>query len=64
MTQQQQDLSLKKELPIGIVDLAVILLIIFWSRMTILKLAESPNAKVVVIGSSENGLPIILGESK
>jgi hypothetical protein len=26
-----------------------------------LKLAESPNAKVVVIGSGEDGLPIILG---
>jgi regulator of protease activity HflC (stomatin/prohibitin superfamily) len=29
-----------------------------------LKLAESPNAKVVVIGNSKNGLPIILGDSK
>ena len=28
-----------------------------------LKLAESPNAKVVVIGSSENGLPIILNNN-
>jgi regulator of protease activity HflC (stomatin/prohibitin superfamily) len=26
------------------------------------KLAQSPNAKVVVIGSSKNGLPIILGD--
>jgi hypothetical protein len=26
------------------------------------KLAMSPNAKVVVIGSSKNGLPLILGE--
>jgi regulator of protease activity HflC (stomatin/prohibitin superfamily) len=25
------------------------------------KLASSPNAKVVVIGSGESGLPIILG---
>lgn len=29
-----------------------------------LKLAESPNAKVVVIGNSADGLPIILGDSK
>jgi regulator of protease activity HflC (stomatin/prohibitin superfamily) len=29
-----------------------------------LKLAESPNTKVVVIGNSENGLPLILGNSK
>lgn len=29
-----------------------------------LKLAESPNTKVVVIGNNENGLPIILGDSK
>lgn len=29
-----------------------------------LKLAESPNTKVVVIGNSKNGLPIILGDSK
>lgn len=28
------------------------------------RLAESPNAKVVVIGNSEGGLPIILGDSK
>jgi len=26
-----------------------------------LKLAESPNSKVIVIGSGESGLPIILG---
>jgi regulator of protease activity HflC (stomatin/prohibitin superfamily) len=26
-----------------------------------LKLAESPNAKVVVVGSGKDGLPIILG---
>jgi regulator of protease activity HflC (stomatin/prohibitin superfamily) len=26
------------------------------------KLAQSPNSKVVVIGSSKNGLPLILGE--
>jgi prohibitin 1 len=26
-----------------------------------LKLAESPNAKVIVIGSGDGGLPIILG---
>ena len=25
------------------------------------KLANSPNAKIVVIGSGDNGLPIILG---
>ncbi|NCA86455.1 MAG: prohibitin family protein [Clostridia bacterium] len=29
-----------------------------------LRLAESPNAKVVVIGNSEGGLPIILGDGK
>lgn len=29
-----------------------------------LNLANSPNTKVVVIGNSENGLPIILGDSK
>ncbi len=29
-----------------------------------LKLAESPNTKVVVIGNSKDGLPIILGEQK
>ena len=29
-----------------------------------LKLAESPNAKVVVIGNSADGLPIILGDNK
>ena len=28
-----------------------------------LKLSESPNAKVVVVGSGENGLPIILGNN-
>ncbi len=28
-----------------------------------LKLAESPNAKVVVVGSGESGLPIILGNN-
>lgn len=28
-----------------------------------LKLAESPNAKVVVVGSSEDGLPLILGNN-
>jgi hypothetical protein len=26
-----------------------------------LKLSESPNAKVIVIGSGEDGMPIILG---
>ena len=26
-----------------------------------IKLAESPNSKVIVIGSSKDGLPIILG---
>ena len=25
------------------------------------KLAESPNSKVIVVGSGEDGLPIILG---
>jgi len=29
-----------------------------------LELANSPNSKVIVIGNSENGLPIILGDSK
>lgn len=29
-----------------------------------IKLAESPNTKVVVIGNSKDGLPIILGDSK
>ena len=29
-----------------------------------LQLAESPNTKVVIIGNSENGLPLILGDSK
>lgn len=29
-----------------------------------LKLAESPNTKIVVIGSPKDGLPIILGDSK
>jgi len=29
-----------------------------------LKLAESPNTKVVVIGNSKDGLPLILGDSK
>lgn len=29
-----------------------------------LKLAESPNAKVVVIGSGKDGMPIILGDNK
>ncbi len=29
-----------------------------------IKLAESPNTKVVVIGNSKNGLPLILGDSK
>ncbi len=29
-----------------------------------LNLANSPNTKVIVIGNSENGLPIILGDSK
>ena len=28
-----------------------------------LKLAESPNAKIVIIGSGENGLPIILNNN-
>jgi len=28
-----------------------------------LKLAESPNAKIVVVGSGENGLPLILGNN-
>jgi len=28
------------------------------------KLAESPNSKVVVIGSGESGLPLILGGEK
>jgi regulator of protease activity HflC (stomatin/prohibitin superfamily) len=28
-----------------------------------LKLAESPNAKVVVVGSGDSGLPIILGNN-
>ena len=28
-----------------------------------LKLAESPNSKVVVIGSGKNGMPIILGNN-
>jgi len=26
-----------------------------------LKIAESPNTKVIVVGSGENGLPLILG---
>ena len=26
-----------------------------------IKLAESPNSKVVVVGSGDNGLPLILG---
>lgn len=29
-----------------------------------IKLAESPNAKVVIIGNSADGMPIILGDSK
>ncbi|MCD6178646.1 MAG: hypothetical protein J7K39_01965 [Bacteroidales bacterium] len=29
-----------------------------------LKLAESPNTKVVVIGNNKNGMPLILGDSK
>ncbi|MCD4697177.1 MAG: hypothetical protein K8S16_13150, partial [Bacteroidales bacterium] len=29
-----------------------------------LKLAESPNSKVVVIGSGKDGLPLILGDTK
>jgi len=29
-----------------------------------LKLAESPNTKIVVIGNSKNGMPLILGDSK
>ncbi len=29
-----------------------------------LNLANSPNTKIIVIGNSENGLPIILGDSK
>jgi regulator of protease activity HflC (stomatin/prohibitin superfamily) len=29
-----------------------------------LKLAESPNSKVVIIGNSGDGLPIILGDNK
>jgi prohibitin 1 len=29
-----------------------------------IKLAESPNTKVVVIGSSKTGLPLILGGEK
>lgn len=29
-----------------------------------IKLAESPNAKVVVVGNSKNGLPLILGDTK
>lgn len=29
-----------------------------------LRLAESPNTKVVIIGNSEDGLPLILGDSK
>ncbi|MCD4681731.1 MAG: hypothetical protein K8R86_00495 [Bacteroidales bacterium] len=28
------------------------------------KLAESPNSKVVIIGNSKDGLPIILGDTK
>jgi regulator of protease activity HflC (stomatin/prohibitin superfamily) len=28
------------------------------------KLANSPNAKIVVIGNSKNGLPLILGGEK
>ncbi|MBN2226773.1 MAG: prohibitin family protein [candidate division Zixibacteria bacterium] len=28
------------------------------------KLAESPNTKIVIIGNSKNGLPIILGDNK
>ena len=28
------------------------------------KLAESPNAKIVVIGNSKNGLPLVLGQDK
>ena len=28
------------------------------------KLANSPNAKIVVIGNSKNGLPLILGGDK
>lgn len=29
-----------------------------------LKLAESPNSKIVIIGNSKNGLPVILGDNK
>jgi len=29
-----------------------------------LELAKSPNAKVIVIGNSDNGMPIILGGDK
>ena len=29
-----------------------------------LELANSPNTKIIIIGNSENGLPIILGDSK
>lgn len=29
-----------------------------------LQLAQSPNTKIVIIGNSENGLPLILGDSK
>ena len=29
-----------------------------------LKLAESPNAKVVVVGAGKDGLPLILGDQR
>ena len=29
-----------------------------------LKLAESPNSKVVIIGNAQDGMPLILGDSK
>ncbi|MCP4551125.1 MAG: prohibitin family protein, partial [Bacteroidetes bacterium] len=32
---QQEEINLKKILPVGIIIMAVIFLIIFWSRMTI-----------------------------
>ncbi len=32
---QQEEINLKKVLPVGLIILAVILLIIFWSRMTV-----------------------------
>lgn len=71
LLREQQEAQRKKIEAQGIADFQKIITqgltanLLRWKGIeATLQLAESPNTKVVVIGSAENGLPLILGSEK